>query len=440
LPTPTAELIPAKASSGHSIALTLANGVAYLGTVDNAVYALRMSDGRVLWKRQIDGSVNTQPIVSNGRVYVSSYAGQNGPGYVYALQANNGSVLWRHTSEGYMYVTTSEDGGTLYVAAQDGIDALLSSDGYMLWHFSTKGASSDNPVVANRIIYATSSLNGEPGTLYALDASTGRLLWQYQEGDYVSVSIVSNGIAYLDSNDGTLAALRVSDGHALWQRKIDTNLIQPLQLVDGILYTSVTKITYSSAMQSGSPFQGMASIGSLLWNDWQAAPVKPGIPLKEGVSTVYAIRASDGAVLWRYPLLNGQDSWTDWFSVANGAVYVSAFSATSQNSEGDIYALQSGNGAVIWHDQMQLNPYNAVFANGIIYLSSSDNNSGSGAVYAIRAGDGAYLWSYPISGNVSNAPVLAGKALYIGADNGITYALKAGNGAIMWHFQTDVGF
>jgi outer membrane protein assembly factor BamB len=422
------------------VALTLADGVAYLGTFDNYVYALRISDGRVLWRRQVDGSVNTPPLVSNGLVYVSTYIGQDGPGEVYALQTNNGSVLWRHTSMGYMYMTPSEDGSILYVAGQDGVDALWSSDGSTLWHFATKGAGSDVPVVADGVVYATSSSNGQAGTLDALDANTGRLLWQYQEGGYVSVSIVSNGVAYVDSDDGSLAALRTSDGHTLWQRQIDSNLVQPLQLVNGVIYTSVTKITYSSAMQSSSPFQGLASIGSLLLNAWQAATNVPAIPLKEGASTVYAVRASDGAILWRYPLLNGQDSWTDWFTVANGVVYVSAFSATSQTSAGDVYALQSSNGAVIWHDTLPLNPYNAVLANGIIYLSSSDGNSGSGAVYAIRADDGAYQWSYPISGDVFNAPALAGTILYVGANNGIAYALQAGSGAIMWHFQTDVGF
>lgn len=439
LPTPAAALIPAKTSTGHSIALTLANGVAYLGTVDNDVYALRMSDGRVLWKRQIEGSVITQPIVSNGRVYVNAYVGQDGPAYIYALQANDGSILWRRTSGGFMYVTPGEDGSTLYVAAQDGIDALLSSDGSTLWHFTTIGSGSDVPVVVDGVVYATSSSDSEPGTLDALDASTGRLLWQYQEGDYVSVSIVSNGVAYVDTNDGTLAALRTSDGHALWQRKIDTNQIQPMQLVDGVIYTSVTKIIEPTTIQKDGAFQGVAAIGALFGNALQAATTHPAIPLKAGKSSVYAIRASDGAILWNYPLNNGQDSWTGWFTVANGVVYVSAYSITSQNSEGDIYALQSSNGAVIWHDRLQSNPYDAVLANHIIYLSSTDN-ADSGAVYAVRANDGAYLWSYPIGGDVLNAPVLAGAAVYVGAGNGIAYALHAANGAIMWHFQTDLSF
>jgi outer membrane protein assembly factor BamB len=75
LPTPSAALIPAKISSGHSIVLTLSAGVEYLGTTDNTVYALRTSNGAMLWRQHVDGSVNGQPFVSNGMLYVNTFVG-----------------------------------------------------------------------------------------------------------------------------------------------------------------------------------------------------------------------------------------------------------------------------------------------------------------------------------------------------------------------------
>ena len=448
LPTPAAALIPAKISSGHSLALTLSAGVAYLGTLDHAVYALHASNGTVLWRQQVDGWVNSQPLVSGGVIYVSTFVGQNGPygevppGYLYALGASDGRILWRHTTNGYPSLTPSADGSTLYLAAQDGIDALQAWSGKVLWYqafTADQSVVSDTPIVANGIVYAASSISWGSGTVYALDASDGRLLWHYQHGT-VFTQLVSHGVLYLGAADGTLAALRANNGQQIWQRQIDANLIQPLQLVDGVIYMSVTKMTSPTAVQSSSPLQGLAALGSLLWSAFQTEPAGPAMPLKEGVSSVYAIRASDGAMLWHYPLLDGQNSYASWLAVENRVVYVSAFSTTSQSAdEGHLYALQSSNGAVLWHDQLQSDPSSALLANGIIYLSNSNAPASPGALYALRAGDGAYLWSYPISGNVYSAPALAGTTLYVGADNGMAYALRSANGTVMWHYQTEVG-
>lgn len=138
--------------------------------------------------------------------------------------------------------------------------------------------------------------------------------------------------------------------------------------------------------------------------------------------------------------MDGQNSYASWLVVEKGVVYISAFSTTSQSAdEGHLYALQSSNGAVLWHDQLQSHPSSALLANGIIYLSNSNAPSSPGALYALRAGDGAYLWSYPISGSVYRAPARAATTLYVGADNGIAYVLRSANGTVMWHYQTEVG-
>ena len=90
--------------------------VGHLGTLDHAVYALHASNGTVLWRQQVDGWLNLQPLMSGGVIYVSTVVGQNGPygevppGYIYALGASDGRILWRHTTNGYPSLTPSADG------------------------------------------------------------------------------------------------------------------------------------------------------------------------------------------------------------------------------------------------------------------------------------------------------------------------------------------
>src|SRR5204862_4878133 len=73
LPTPATKPIPASALYGYNVNVTVANGVAYLGANNNAVYALRISNGTLLWSHKIDGSADQPPLVTNGVVYAVSY-------------------------------------------------------------------------------------------------------------------------------------------------------------------------------------------------------------------------------------------------------------------------------------------------------------------------------------------------------------------------------
>jgi hypothetical protein len=44
-----------------------------------------------------------------------------------------------------------------------------------------------------------------------------------------------------------------------------------------------------------------------------------------------------------------RNSWANWFLVENGVVYASAAKGEDTTGGGDIYALQSSNGSVLWH-------------------------------------------------------------------------------------------
>ena len=56
------------------------------------------------------------------------------------------------------------------------------------------------------------------GILYALNASTGALLWKYTTGVLLDSSpAVANGVVYVGSYDENLYALNASTGALLWK-------------------------------------------------------------------------------------------------------------------------------------------------------------------------------------------------------------------------------
>jgi len=309
----------------------------------------------------------------------------------------------------------------------------------LLWRVATNGFDSGVPQIVNGVVYASSFSENGSGDVYALRATDGTVLWRKTADGFPVIPIVADGVAYITSDGGVLTALRASDGHQLWKQTIDADLIQSVQIANGVIYTAAIKMSPegSLAPTTGSLLETMAN--ALLWNTRQVAPARATMPLKLGVSSLYAMRASDGKPVWHSTLANGKKSWVNWFAVEQGAVYASTTPLDGDDtSQGDIYALHSGNGSVLWHDKLKVSPFRALLANGVIYLSSSKGDD-AGAVYAIQANNGALLWNYTSSGPIQESPILADKALYVGTTNGIIYALQGKDGALLWHYPTASG-
>ena len=73
----------------------VANGVVYVGSFDDNVYALAARTGALLWNYTTGNYVESSPTVVNGVVYIGSDDDS-----VYALNAASGALLWKYTTGG----------------------------------------------------------------------------------------------------------------------------------------------------------------------------------------------------------------------------------------------------------------------------------------------------------------------------------------------------
>jgi hypothetical protein len=90
------------------------NGVVYVGSGDDYVYALNASNGTLRWRYLTGNSVYSSPKVVNGVVYVGSY-----DDYVYALNASNGTLRWRYLTGNTVYSSPKVVNGVVYVGSFD---------------------------------------------------------------------------------------------------------------------------------------------------------------------------------------------------------------------------------------------------------------------------------------------------------------------------------
>jgi outer membrane protein assembly factor BamB len=445
---PTATPTPSYVPTDYSVNTTIVNGVVYAGAANGAVYALRAGDGSVLWRHKIDPGASAAPLVNGGILYITTSMNDVGPGSLYALRASDGMELWRYTSNdavdnllvanGIAYVTSYD-----VVSQKGSLIALRASDGTQLWHETARGFLYSAPVVDDQVLYVSTSADNGSGTVYALRASDGTPLWHKTTTTFTSVPLVVNGIAYLVSDQG-LSALQASDGKLRWRVPVDGNTDIAPQVINGVLYLTTTKISLeapATPTSQGSMLPQVGTIGNLLQSVVPKAPVKQTLPLKQGLSSVYAVRVSDGTVLWHYSMSKEKgNNWANWFSIESGTVYAGTY---VDQDKSYIYALRSSDGSLLWrHAVYRGMSVNAFVANGIIYIASFINNGsindGSGAVYALRASDGSQLWNRPMYWVVYNPPIVVGATLYVSTAGGEVYAFKANNGSLLWHFHTEV--
>lgn len=307
---------------------------------------------------------------------------------------NNGMLVWRYQTGAAIQSGGTLVGGIVYIGSLDGyIYALNASTGTLVWSYGTNPVNSNNeiyesiPQVINGMVYVDSS----DGYMYAIDASKGTLVWDTEIGnscsDCSASPAVANGIVYISSDNGSLYALNASTGSILWSNPI------------GISINGGTGSTIAVA-------SGVVYVGSST-ND-----------------TVYAFNGNTGASLWHFVTNTGGCSFNCPLAVVNGVVYVSA------NQK--VLALNASDGTLLWQSSAFLLEAAPFIWNGIVYLE------GYYGAYAFNASSGTMLWNYQISQHniFPETPTVSNGVVYVGASNDNLYALNASTGTLLWSYAT----
>lgn len=274
------------------------------------------------------------------------------------------------------------------------------------------------PAVANSIVYFGDSLGGD---VYAVDASTGALIWTVNIGQGVSPPVVGGGVVYVGNGiSGTLYALDAQTGATIWSKNPGGSTFFAPALKGGILYV---------------PFGGFslealnAATGAVIWADpsggGAASPAVVG-------NTVYtmssdyklrAINASTGAVLWATVVA---DLGTTP-AVVDGTIYLGTY-----NLHYGIRAYSAATGNLLWTHQVgdQVLSSPAVWG-GLVFAGSQDGN-----LYALHAATGTLAWKLTTGGPVYASPALANGIVYIGSQDDHLYAVNATTGAVLGSWLT----
>lgn len=423
------------------------------------------------WTFTTDGNVTTTPAVVGGIVYVPDYGGA-----LWAINAATGKEVWKHEISQYTGIagdvsrTTPAYWDGLLIIGQGvqtahnrtgafllGIDA---GTGQLRWRTKVEkdpeAIITASPVVADGVVYVGTSSRDEAykvpltfrGSVVALDAKTGKILWQtymvpqgYPGGAiWGSTPVVdrSTGLLYVTTgNNYTVPA-----GVCTVPMHSNCTPVPPNDHINSIVALNLKtgKIAWATRTMVGDVSTNFNHQEGPDW-DFGQGPIlfttkrdgKPvtllGAGQKSGI--YWALNPKTGAVVWDSEVGPGSrkggmmwGSATDgqriYVSIGNGnhdlVTLTSASGQSSATTGGFWAAIDAASGKILWQTadpQKAIDTSTMSVANGVVYAGSI---AGSGDnMYALNAATGAIEWRFASGGAVASGAAIADGTVYWGS-------------------------
>jgi outer membrane protein assembly factor BamB len=217
--------------------------------------------------------------------------------------------------------------------------------------------------------------------------------------------------AYVALGNGQLLSLSLEAGTSVWSVACTTTAAPAAG--DSLVFTGGDGYVQALAHDDGARRWRTAvsgSVTSLYWDTgWLIATTD--------TSTLIAIRAIDGEVLWRRDLESALHSAP---SPAGERLYLSL-------KDGALLALAIQTGAPIWTTKLT-KPGNGVLAIGDrLYLGSMDDS-----FYCLAAKDGKVIWRWKTGADVIGTPAIDTKRIYFVSLDNVLRALDRDSGSVRW--------
>jgi outer membrane protein assembly factor BamB len=316
--------------------------------------------------------------------------------------------LWAFRAAHFLEFPPAAAYGRVYLPQQRGrFFALDAATGKILWSHSFRRCLASSPTVVDGVVYQgmmhplpcpKGGRSTARGRFVAMDARTGKILWQLRTGVVESSSLLVDGRLYFGSWDNHLYAVRARDGKILWRYRADDEL------------------NGAPAYAGGTIFVG-----------------------SDG-GRVHAVDARTGRARWVASAFSHFGRREYFYAspvVAYGRVYAA-------NTDGTVYAFGAGSGRLLWAKHAGTYVYTAPAVwHRRVFVGTYD-----GWVLALDAATGDVRWRRPAPAAVHGAPTVLSGRIYFAtcgtcgrygkryAKRGPfqTFALNALTGRLLWTF------
>lgn len=361
-----------------------------------------------LWGNAVDSNIQwvydsgdanpfTDVIVANGLAYFGTMMNN-----IYAVDATTGKFAWKFTANNWIMTDPVVADGKLF-------------------------AGSGNRYFQNADLRGTGK-----NSLYALDAKTGKELWEYPvPGEAMPTPVYNNGTVYFVTGDKALYALDANTGKLRYKINTDSYFSMSSPAIDGnMLYVG-----------GGHPYEVYAfdtSTHSIAWQhslpdvkwatDDSSIAISNGTILTEGVyqdysvqnqlptESIFALDEKTGAQKWSFNM--GEGPWIDDNKAGTPVIVGNTVYVGSPISR-RFYALDLATGKELW----EFNPGVPIRGAATIinnYVVFNDINAN---LYVLNAKTGNFIDEIKLGGSVRpGGPAIYNGTIYISDQNGKIYA------------------
>ncbi|MGE0589293.1 MAG: PQQ-binding-like beta-propeller repeat protein [Cyclobacteriaceae bacterium] len=193
------------------------NGVIYLGSSNNQVFALSADSGETLWSFKANDIIHNKPVVVGDKLFIGSF-----DGHLYALHLKDGRLLWKFKSVGQQYFPKGEmqgspvaGFGSVFIGSRDfNFYALDTETGQGNWNMKFPKGWAFAATVKDTVLFLGTA---EDRLMMAIDARNGRELWKVELKFHIfGQSEFSSSLVYVPTIWGKLYALDRKTGATKW--------------------------------------------------------------------------------------------------------------------------------------------------------------------------------------------------------------------------------
>jgi len=297
---------------------TVAGRTVFVGAASGRLAAFDAATGAPRWTAQLGGAIRTRPCVHGDALFV-----QADDGALYRLDAATGRARWRVAIVNHVITRLPFDdpksrfdrfgsdvtfaGGRLYVGTHDGkLLALDAATGKTVWEFVAGDAVLAAPAVERGRVY----FGSYDHFVYALDARDGRLLWKRDtQGAVVSTPALDGDRLVIGNRAYDLLALSTHDGAVLWKRYVWMSWVESSVVIrDATAYlgSSDADAVFAFDVRSGRRLWSR-DIGGWAWGQpavggdrvYLGSSGQVGYPAKQSAS-FFALDRDTGKPVWSF--------------------------------------------------------------------------------------------------------------------------------------------
>ncbi len=257
------------------------------GVAPSTVAAGRL---RLLWERPL-GAVRATPALGHDALYVATTSGE-----LHFIDPTSGRLMHTLALASSIESSPALDGERLFIGTDDGDLAVVDFETGTLRSRVKLGSMVRSAPVATTDLVLVGVVDGKAGGLAALTSDPVKPTWRAKTGPIFSSAALLGEVAFIGSDDGKLRALDAASGRILWQAELAgkvraTAALSAAQLVIG---------DFSGAVHALQPDQG-----TILWTTQLGQPVYSSAALASDRWIVgchdghlRALAAKDGAPLF----------------------------------------------------------------------------------------------------------------------------------------------